>query len=133
MDSRALVVDQEEIDAGQEFVSRLDKRLLVKVAFWLKPADERWWLYVASDRIVNGDVKHGYQQVVAVARAMNNPYLDPSRIKLIAADNPLAHAALSVQQRYPGRMGTRYNGPIFGDMSIDGAYIYPSLPGAPTS
>ena len=132
MDSSELV-EQEEIDAGQEFVRLLDKTLPVKVAFWLKPSDERWWLYIASEQIVNGDVKHGYQQVVAVARAMNNPYLDSSRVKLIAADNSLARAALSVQQRYPGRMGTRYNGRILGDMSIDGAYIYPTLIATPAN
>jgi len=125
VDSKALVND--EIDAGAELVERFDKFMPVKVAFWLKPAeDDSWSLYIAADRVKQDGVAPGNREIVRLCQEINSPYLDMFQVRLIATDHPLALAVFDVHQRYPGRLPIRYNGTMLGGMSIEGAYLYPA-------
>jgi hypothetical protein len=125
MDSSTLVA--EEIDAGAKFLSEFQKYRPVKIAFWLKIADERpWWLYVGSDQITGDNFDVAYGEVVEITHQRRDPWFNPLCVKLISADDPLAKAALEAQGRYPGRPAVRLRDQVFGGLYADAVYIYPS-------
>jgi hypothetical protein len=124
MDPEALVAEQ--VAAGAEFVNRFNDTVPLKAAFWLKPAETgRWHLYLASERMNDAELRPWYGEVLRLAQDMQNPNLDPFQVKLIGTNDPVARAVMDVYRRYPGKMPIRYNGSFLGDMSIEGAYIYP--------
>jgi len=132
MDQSALV--SERIAAGARFLAGLQKTLPVQVAFWLKSSEEtEGHLYVASDQVTDKNIDTAYGEVLRVLLAMPNPWLDPFQVKLIGAEDPLAQAARNVLRRYPGRGPAGVHGQIFGGMSVDEVYIYPSVVPAPAS
>jgi len=117
----------EEIDAGAELIRRFDKYMPVQAAFWLKAADENfWYLYIASDRIDDTNFDLGYGEVLRIAGEMKTPYLDPFRVKLIPADNPLARAATDLHKRFPGNTPIRFREQTFGGMPATEVYVYPA-------
>jgi hypothetical protein len=125
MDRGPLVID--EIDAGAELAREFDKYEPVKVAFWLKASDEvHRYLYIASERIGDSNSDLAYGEVLRLANKMQSLYLDPFRVKVISAEDPLAKAAVEINKRFPGRMATRFGGESFGGISVDDVYIYPS-------
>ena len=125
MDHGPLVI--EETDAGAELAREFDKYEPVKVAFWLKASDkEHRNLYIASDRIDDTNIDVAYGKVLSLTNKMQSPYLDPFRVKLISAKDPLAKAAVEIHERFPSRMATRFGGKSFGGISVDDVYIYPS-------
>jgi hypothetical protein len=125
MDQGPLVT--EEIDAGAELVREFDKYAPVKVAFWLKASDEEQrYLYIASEQMNNTNLDVAYGEVLRLANQMKSPYLDPFRVKLISAENPLANAAAEINRRFPGRLATRVGGKSFGGITVEDVYIYPS-------
>jgi hypothetical protein len=128
MDSSPLVT--EEIDAGAEFVHRFEAQMPVKVAFWLKAADDDYrYLCVAPEQF-DGTMPF-YEQVVRVAAPLRSPWFDASRVRLIRPDRPLAKAASDIQQRFPALMPTRLSNTLLGDVFADDIYIYaPPSPAA---
>lgn len=125
MDQSPLV--SEQIDAGTKFLNEFDRYVPVTVAFWLKASeDSQSNLYVASDQINDTNIHQVYGEVLRAARKVQDPNFDVFQVKLIASKNPLARAALDVQQGFPGKMPIRLQHRIFGGISIDEAYIYPS-------
>lgn len=127
MDQGPLVIEQ--IDAGTEFIDRLDEHLRVSAAFWLKASDEgRWYLYIASDKINDSTKRAAYLEVSRVAREMGNPNLDPFQIKLIGSDDPLARASFDAHHRFAAKVPTRFKGNQFGGVSVEEVYIYPPPP-----
>lgn len=130
MDQMPLVSD--ETKAGEEFVRRLDEHFPVLAAFWLKDSEGGpWYLHIASERIDDGRIREAYGTVMQVAREIANPYLDPFRVKLIPAADPLAQAALDIHRRYPMRMATRLGVASFGGIGVDGVFLYPGITPAP--
>jgi hypothetical protein len=118
----------EEIDAGAELVREFDKYAPVKAAFWLKAGDEDYrYLYIASEQIDGANIDVAYGEVLRLADKIASPFLDPFRVKLLNASDPLAKAAAEVNERFAGRMATRFGGRSFGGVSVDDVYIYPSL------
>jgi hypothetical protein len=125
MDQGPLVT--EEIEAGAELVREFDKYEPVKVAFWLKASDEdHRFLYIASEHINDTNFAVAYGEVLRLSDKLHSIYLDPFRVKLIGADDPLARAAVEIHQRFAGHTAARIGGKVFGGISIDDAYIYPS-------
>ena len=125
MDQGPLVT--EETDAGEELIRRLDKYARVKAAFWVKDSEEgQWYLYIASDQILDTNIDVVYGEVLRLAAQMASPYLDPFRVKLIPTSDPLAQAAIDIHRRFPGRMATRFSGKNFGGLGVDGVFLYPT-------
>ncbi len=125
MDQGILVI--EETDAGADLVRRLNSSVPVRAAFWVKESDEgQWYLYIASDRIDDTNLRRAYGEVLRLAGQMATPYLDPFRVKLVPASDPLAQAAIDIHRQFPGKIATRFGGKNFGGMGVDGAYIYPA-------
>ncbi len=124
MDHGPLV--EKEADAGAELVRELDKVYPVKAAFWLKASDEEQrHLYIASESIDGATIVAAYREVLRLAKTLKSDGLDPFRVKLIGAQNPLAEAAMEINNRFPGTMATRLGGTTFGGISVDDVYIYP--------
>ena len=125
MDQGSLVM--EEIDAGAELAREFNHYNVVKVAFWLKASDDdHRYLYLASDQIDDSNFDLAYGEVLRLTSQMPSLYLNPFRVKVIGADDPLAKAAVDIQKRYPGRFPTRFGGTMFGGVFVDEVYIYPS-------
>jgi hypothetical protein len=125
MDQGPLVI--EEIEAGAQLVREFDRYAPVKAAFWLKASDEdQRYLYLASDRIDDTNFDLAYGEVLRVAGEIQSPYLDPFRVMVISGDDPLALAAAELNNRFPGRLPTRFGGTRFGGLTVDDVYIYPS-------
>jgi len=132
MDQRSLVIDQ--IDAGADLVKRFDKHTSVKVAFWLNPTEDgQWQLYIASEEINDTNFDLGYGEVLRLTQEMQNPNIDPFQVKLIGAEDPLARDVLEIQQRFPAKIPTHYNGPTLGGVSIEAAYFYAMPIAAPST
>jgi hypothetical protein len=125
MDQASLVT--EEIDAGAELVRRLEKTLSVEAAFWVKDAEGGpWYLYIASDQLRRGELDAAYREVLQLTWEMASPYFDALQVKLVPTSDPLAQAALEINQRFPGRIPTRFGGRSFGGTAVDGVYVYPA-------
>jgi hypothetical protein len=124
MDQRPLV--SEQIDAGSEFLNRLDKAVPIKAAFWLKTyVDGKWRLFVVSDEINDSNVYEHYGEVNRVMRDMRDPDIDQFRVKLVGTNDPLARAVLDYQALYPGKRIRRYDTHL-GGVGVEEIYIYPS-------
>ena len=119
----------EQIDAAADFLRDFDEFAGVTAAFWVNPAEsDDWYLYVASDEINGGNLAAAYGEVGRILGAMSPRSLDPFRIKLVNASDPIALEAVKIRDRFPAKaIPTRYNGSSIGGMSINGAYIYPAL------
>jgi hypothetical protein len=119
-------VSREWIDAGARFLEEFDKRYSVKAAFWLKEADDPfWYLYIASDQVNDTNLKEAYGEVLNVAKVMQDPNLDPFRVKLQVKPE-WVQAAMGIQARFRVKTGTRYHGGTFGGFSVDEVYLYPT-------
>jgi len=65
--------------------------MAVDAAFWIKSVDDgRWTLYIASHKIDEKTFDLGYGEVLRLAQEMKNPYIDPFRVRLVPAADPLA-------------------------------------------
>jgi hypothetical protein len=124
MDHGPLVTEQ--IQAAERFLGALEERMHVTAAFWLRTSEDGpWYLHVASDQVNDSSRKAAYGEVLELTTGTNlDPNLDPFRIKLISTSDPLAQAVIEIQNRYPGRMPTRFRAP-FGPLPAEEAYIYP--------
>ena len=124
MDQEPLVIEQ--IEAGKNFIAELDKYVPVRAAFWLKVTeDSGWYLYIASGRITDQNVKAAYGEVARVSKTIDDPNFDLFRVKLIGVNDPFARAALELHKRFRARVPTHIRGRSFGGMSVEGVYVYP--------
>jgi hypothetical protein len=123
MDHGPLVTDQ--INAGAELIRRIDSRIPVRAAFWLKASDDPYrYLYLVSDEIDDTNVKDAYGVVLDLVHAIHSPFLDPFRVNLLSADHPLARAALEMADHYSELLPTFLGSRRFGDTWIDDGYVY---------
>jgi hypothetical protein len=126
MDTSPLVRD--EIDAGAEFLKRLNAYRLVKAACWLrKSEDEERYLYVALEALTAENTDSAYDEVLRIAGEMKDQYLDPFRVKVIAPEHRVAQALAEIYRRFPGRVPTWLNGRTFAGMAVAEVYIYPEV------
>jgi hypothetical protein len=131
MDQVPLVIEQ--IEAGTKFLGEFQKNLPIQAAFWLKETEEvESSLYVVSDQITDDNFDVAYGEVLRISGELRDPWFDPFQVKLIGTNDPLADAVLDVQRRFPGRTPTRFRSKIFGGVSVDEVYVYPSLMPVPT-
>src|SRR4051812_23325981 len=126
MDPSPLVID--EIDAGAEFLKRLNAYRPVKAACWLrKSEDEEQYLYAALDGLTDENSDSAYSEVLRIAGEMKGQYIDPFRVKVISPDHRVARAILDIYRRYPGRIPARYDGRVFAGMTVAEVYVYPEI------
>src|SRR5205085_3967685 len=102
MDQGALVTPM--LQAGEQLISEFNKYKPVTVAYWLRSGgDEDWYLYISSDQINDANFDQAYGEVLRIARAVRNPWLDPFRVKVVGADDRVARAIADYAKQYPGQ------------------------------
>lgn len=126
MDQELLV--EQQIDAGAKFLSEFGKIAPVMIAYWSQDSEDGpWYLHVASEKIDDTSRYDAYGEVNRIARELQDPYLDPFRVKLIGADKPAARALFEYRSRFPAyTLPIRYRGFELGHVGIREAYVYPS-------
>ncbi len=129
MDQVTLV--REQIDDGQRLVEELLRQgFPVTAACWVKGSeDSQWYLYLVSPTVDDEGITQAYGRVHPVVRQMQKKGcgIDPFEIKLISPTDSLAEAVANLQRRSSQKSPTRYGGSRLGELSIEGAYIYPPL------
>lgn len=130
MDQAALVTEQ--LEDGKRLLRCLaEANVAVTAAAWVKECESsRWYLYLATPLVTeDGATLQAYRQIYAVMRQIPQPFwVKPSEVKAVAPSSPLAEALVSVYTRYPGRGPIRYDGYRLGNISVEGAYVYPPIP-----
>ena len=131
MDSNALV--NSEIDAGSRLIAALtDGGMDIVVAFWTKLTEApEWSLYLATP-VIETDTEsvNPYRKLVTILSEQQGLGIDIDDVLIIDADDSMAVEAAEVVKSKvvngkPFTGVTRFRGPVFGGLEIDGAYIYP--------
>lgn len=130
MDQVTLV--EEQINDGKRLIDRLtEEGVVVTAACWIKESESgRWYLIIASSLVgEDGARREAYGRVNEVIRQMPQPFgVDFFDIKVVAPSAPIAEAVANLYKRYPGKGPIRYGDYRLGDVSVEGAYIYPPVP-----
>jgi len=129
MDQDTLVNPQ--VSAGQWFIGEFNKYVPINAAYWLRSeGEEDWFLYVASDKIDDTNFDLAYGEVLRIAAAARNPWLDPLRVKVVGADDPVARAIAKFANQHPGHAPVILHGATLDGVWVDGAIVYPPLSAA---
>jgi len=128
MDTDTLV--EKRIDDGRKLVDELAQSgFKATAAFWLKASDDgKWNFYLVSPVVDAGGLGKAYRLLHPLVRARPQPiWIDPLEIKLIGPSNPSAREVLSIHSRIRGPHVSplSWGGTKLGNMSIEGAYLYP--------
>ena len=125
----ALLVDKQINDGRALIDNLLQSGFDVSAAFWLMPTDEGEWRYYVISPVVDAhDSGVAYARMRGPVRAMPQPYsIDPMRIRVIGTTDPLAKDVLDILHNRTaiGLSPLSWRGSWLGNMSIDGAYLYP--------
>jgi hypothetical protein len=136
MDQDAMV--SAVLDGGQYLIDVLrDSGFNIEVAFWAKPSEERWRLFLASPVVDEKGARAVFSIIHDAIRAAPECGIDPSEVRAIGIENPMAKEAAeavkpkvavgpsAVRKRKPYTGVTRYLGSTLGGISVDGAFVYP--------
>ena len=128
MDTDTLV--ENLIDDGRKLVEELPQRGFdVTAAFWLQASEDgKWYFYIVSPVVDADGLANAYRRLHPLVRAMAQPFwIDPLEIKLVGPNNPIARDVLAIHNPSPRPRVTpiRWDGKKLGNVSIEGAYLYP--------
>src|SRR5947209_11512880 len=128
MDTELLV--DSLIDDGQKLVEEVSQcGLPVTAAFWLEASeDDRWYFYIVSPVVDDEGLAQAYRRLHPLVRRVRQPSgIDPLEIKLIGPSNPIAQDVLAIHHSAPGPRVSpiRWGGKRLGNVSVEGAYLYP--------
>ncbi|MBL8796585.1 MAG: hypothetical protein JNM56_21975 [Planctomycetia bacterium] len=136
MDQSTLVSVQ--LDDGKRLMDRLvAEGKTVSAAAWVKERDGGYWYLYLATSLMGKDrgVRPAYRFVNAIVRSLQPEgfWIDPTSIKVIAPDDPLASAIAEVRNRYPAQKPFWYpaqkpfwlRGDRLGPLEIEEAIIYP--------
>jgi hypothetical protein len=123
MDQGTLV--EMEIQEGKRLIDHLvEEGVPVTGAAWLKEEENgRWYLYIVTPLVTEeGGTRPAYRRVNAVIRQMSEPpRLPPFSQMVVAPASPVGQKVQELQRKAP----VRFDGPRFGDVLVEGAYVYP--------
>ena len=133
MDTELLV--ESALEEGKKLIEKLLREgFELMAAFWLKGTEKgSWRFYVVSSVADSKGIAEGYRRLDTAMRPMPQfNWIDPLEIKLIGPSDPIAAEVLAVYASVlaPKSTPLRWRGIMLGNLSIDGAYIYPQ-PAAP--
>jgi hypothetical protein len=122
-----------QIKDGQRLLERLaEEGVAVPAAAWVKEGESgRWVLYLVTPLVdSDGVTRVAYRRVNAVLRQMPQPFwVDPlMEVKVVGPDSPVGKALRDLRRRYPGPSPIPYRESRLGDLSVEGAYVYPPVP-----
>jgi len=116
-----------QINDGAKIVEKLrEGGFDVAAAWWMKTSEEgQWFLYIASKQVDELGIAAAYRKVSSLMRTLGQLWVDRFEVKLVAPENPITQDVLAILGRFRDRLGTRYGGGKLGNVSIDGAFLYP--------
>jgi hypothetical protein len=116
-----------QIDSGHRLITRLVQDWFeVTAAFWMRTAEEGYWsLYIATPLVEQKGLAEAYGLLQASIQQLQGIPLSLSDVKLVGVENPITKDVLRILSRQPGRLPTRYGGRQLGNITVEGAYIYP--------
>jgi hypothetical protein len=128
MDTDTLV--ENLLDDGRNLVEELPRHgFEVSAAVWLKASENgKWYFYIVSPLVDTEGLIGAYRRLHPLVRARPQPFwIDPLEIRLIGPNNPIARDVLAGLRRIPGPRVSpiRWSGTWLGNVSIEGAYLYP--------
>jgi hypothetical protein len=118
-----------QFNDAQKLLDRLAEDGIALGAAWVKESDAwQWYLYLVTPLVgEDGGTRSAYGRVLEVFRAMPQPFaMDPFQLKVVGPWESVGKAILTAQRSHPGRGPIPYGGFRLGEMSIDGAFIYPA-------
>jgi len=132
MDTELLVDNR--IEDGRKLVTELvSAGFDVSVAFWVQTSEDGlWFLYIGSASVEASKIADAYRTVYTCLAKLPGPWVTISEVKLIQASNPIAKDAIAARDRQSGRLPVRFQGKRLGNLSVEEAYIYPSVGGQMT-
>ncbi len=135
MDTESLV--ESAMVAGVKLIEKLfQEGFEVLAAVWLKTSEKgRWRFYVVSSVVETAGIHQAYGRLHTLIREMPQPFgIDPLEVKLLGPSDPIARDVLAIHSQASAPKGcpVRWEGNALGNVSIEGAYLYP-LPAAPVS
>jgi hypothetical protein len=125
MDTVTLVENQ--IEAGQRLLDQLDKKgFVVRVACWVKPAEEdRWSLYIATPSVDERGKLEAYRQLTPVLRSLGDDWLTSSDVILVGEKHPIVQDVLDLLRRFPHKTPIRSPRSLLGGIPVEEVYVYP--------
>jgi hypothetical protein len=120
------LVDREIEDGGKLLEQLRQEGIDVTAACWIKAdEDEQWYLYIATPLVDDPGPAVAYRRIYSSIKSMTKPFsIEPLRVKLVGANNPVAKAVLDVNQKYPAAPPPRYLRTRLGGINIEAAYVY---------
>ncbi|MDY3552392.1 hypothetical protein R5W24_001474 [Gemmata sp. JC717] len=131
MGQDALVTEQ--IKAGERFLAQLAAAgFSVSLAFWARPDEEGWHLYLATPLVDTKGPLGAYHDLTLHERRFDNVGLDPFEVRLVSPSDTMAVAAAKLiepkpWQPKPSPFMTRFNGSRLGGIDVEGVLVYPAL------
>lgn len=96
----------------------------------------QWYLYLVTPLVGdNTGVKPAYRRISPVVRELQDDgsWINVFNVKVVGPTEATGEAIAQIsRQNRPGK-ATRYGGASLGELSIDGAYVYPPVPTPATS
>ncbi len=125
MDTVALVENQ--IDAGQAFVTRLKERKFpVALACWIKPfEDDRWSLCIATPVMDEKGLLQAYREIQNDVRATGGDWVTSSSLNLLGIKDPSTREAIERLRRFSGWVPRQFPGLRIGSVIAEDIYVYP--------
>ena len=119
----------EEITIGAELARQFHEFTPVQAAFLLQVAEDEYrYLYLATEAINDGGkLGLAYEEVIRLARELDSFYLESNHVKVIGTDNPMAQAAIAMNDRYGNhKLGIRIGSQMLGDVYAANGFLYPA-------
>jgi hypothetical protein len=128
----------DRLESGRRLLEELrGSGFEIAASFWAKPSDEgNWFLYIASPVVVEQGQAMAHRLVYTMIQRMPELGIDPFEVRVVGLADSMSKAAIEFTRPKSGtgpfavpnpRGIVRFGGSSFGGVSVDGAYIYPSL------
>ncbi len=116
-------------EEGNKIVEYLQQHAFeVSAAFWVKTSSkEVWRLYIVSPIAESIAWSEAYGQFSSLIVEMDLDWVDRFTVKLIGPNHPMAKAVLAIHADHVGKKARpiHWSGPMLGNVSIEGAFLYP--------
>ncbi|MGL6095724.1 MAG: hypothetical protein ACRC7O_08015 [Fimbriiglobus sp.] len=114
-----------QLAAGAEFIRRYSATTALRTAFWLKPEGRAWVFCVAPENGPDGPSKSQFFEAFRIADGLASETGYSLPIRPLLPESKLARAAVAAADDLSTDRPTLFIGYLLGDVSIDGAYLYP--------